>query len=95
MKRTCPNCNLKIIKEDGSNKMTCMCGNMMCYVCKASVQDYTHFNGQGGSNFNLCPLYNNTREMHAANVRQRARDVMNEVGGNLKIDPTADIDDFL
>ncbi|KAJ4432000.1 hypothetical protein ANN_20614 [Periplaneta americana] len=39
------------IKESGCNKMTCSCGAMMCYICRQPVQDYTHFNGQGGTEF--------------------------------------------
>ena len=34
LKRTCPRCGLGFVKESGCNKMTCICGHTMCYVCR-------------------------------------------------------------
>ncbi|PGH06991.1 hypothetical protein GX51_02030 [Blastomyces parvus] len=56
--RTCPNpkCKVKIIKEDGCNKMTCVkCRSVMCYVCKKAITEegYRHF----GKRPNNCPLH--------------------------------------
>lgn len=31
---SCPNCKAKIIKQEGCNHMTCICGTEFCYVCK-------------------------------------------------------------
>ena len=49
--RTCWNCKKKFIKESGCNKMSCECGALMCYLCRQPVKDYSHFNGQGGTDF--------------------------------------------
>src|SRR5699024_6031984 len=45
--RSCPKCKVKIIKENGCNKMQCTkCRTLMCYVCKKDItgQGYNHFN---------------------------------------------------
>eukprot|EP00977_Amphora_coffeiformis_P003498 scaffold655_cov162-Amphora_coffeaeformis.AAC.19 len=41
--RHCPKCNKAFLKESGCNKITCGCGHKICYVCRASVKDYSHF----------------------------------------------------
>ena len=49
LKRTCPRCGLGFVKDSGCNKMTCVCGYMMCYICRQSLgrdqggQMYNHF----------------------------------------------------
>ncbi|KAL8734105.1 MAG: hypothetical protein Q9181_003314 [Wetmoreana brouardii] len=49
LKRTCPKCNLAFIKDSGCNKLTCMCGYTMCYVCRQALgpseggEGYAHF----------------------------------------------------
>lgn len=45
VKRTCPVCNLSFVKDAGCNKLTCVCGYTMCYVCRQEIgrQKYTHF----------------------------------------------------
>ncbi|KGY15983.1 hypothetical protein PABG_11235 [Paracoccidioides brasiliensis Pb03] len=47
--RTCPNpkCQVKMVKENGCNKMVCVkCGWMMCYACRKKINKdgYGHFN---------------------------------------------------
>ena len=37
LKRTCPNCGLAFVKESGCNKMVCVCGYSMCYVCRQGL----------------------------------------------------------
>ncbi|XP_025831279.1 uncharacterized protein LOC108735577 isoform X2 [Agrilus planipennis] len=90
--RKCYKCGLKFVKSDGCNKMTCSCGATMCYICNNPVIDYKHFNGQGGTNFELCPLYSDTDKLHVENILKSANEAKAELGKeNLKIDPTADL----
>ena len=37
LKRTCPRCGLAFVKESGCNKMVCVCGYTMCYVCRQGL----------------------------------------------------------
>ncbi|KZT37375.1 hypothetical protein SISSUDRAFT_1034102 [Sistotremastrum suecicum HHB10207 ss-3] len=41
----CPNCGVSFVKESGCNKMVCVCGYAMCYLCRADVrvEKYNHF----------------------------------------------------
>merc|ERR1712070_356790 len=41
--RTCPRCHAGFHKSDGCNKMKCVCGYMMGYMCRAEIKDYSHF----------------------------------------------------
>ncbi|KAF2650398.1 hypothetical protein K491DRAFT_697301 [Lophiostoma macrostomum CBS 122681] len=45
VKRTCPNCNLGFVKSEGCNKLVCLCGYSMCYVCREGLaqEGYHHF----------------------------------------------------
>ncbi|KAI9756658.1 MAG: ergosterol biosynthesis protein [Chaenotheca gracillima] len=45
VKRTCPICNLSFVKASGCNKLTCVCGYKMCYVCRKEIgkDGYRHF----------------------------------------------------
>jgi hypothetical protein len=45
IKRTCPVCNLSFVKSDGCNKLVCLCGYSMCYICRQGlkVEGYSHF----------------------------------------------------
>ena len=49
LKRTCPRCSLAFIKESGCNKLTCICGYSMCYICRQGLgkgeggEGYRHF----------------------------------------------------
>ncbi|KAL5337742.1 hypothetical protein BJX70DRAFT_368644 [Aspergillus crustosus] len=47
--RTCPKCQVKIVKESGCNKMICTkCATIMCYICQKNItnEGYNHF-GRG------------------------------------------------
>ena len=66
VKRTCPCCNLSFIKSDGCNKLTCPCGYVMCYVCRADIradgykhfcQHFRHVPGTPCSDCDACDLY--------------------------------------
>jgi hypothetical protein len=37
LKRTCPRCGLAFVKESGCNKMVCVCGYSMCYICRQGL----------------------------------------------------------
>lgn len=46
IKRTCPRCNTSFVKSSGCNKLTCVCGYQMCYVCRKDIgngEGYKHF----------------------------------------------------
>lgn len=49
LKRTCPRCGLGFIKDSGCNKLTCVCGYAMCYICRQALgrghgdEGYRHF----------------------------------------------------
>ena len=43
MLRTCPRCKKRFFKVEGCNKMTCTCGQSMCYICRKPVKGYDHF----------------------------------------------------
>ncbi|KAI8938537.1 hypothetical protein NX059_004423 [Plenodomus lindquistii] len=47
VKRTCPQCNLGFVKSEGCNKLVCLCGYSMCYICRQGlkVEGYQHFCG--------------------------------------------------
>ena len=37
LKRTCPQCGLGFVKDSGCNKLTCICGYVMCYICRQGL----------------------------------------------------------
>jgi hypothetical protein len=37
IKRTCPRCGLSFVKSTGCNKLTCVCGYSMCYLCRTAL----------------------------------------------------------
>lgn len=67
IKRTCPRCNTSFVKSSGCNKLTCICGYQMCYVCRKDIGDgegYRHFcehfrpnGGNGCTECAKCDLY--------------------------------------
>ncbi|KAK6633276.1 hypothetical protein RUM44_003877 [Polyplax serrata] len=92
--RTCYNCHKKFVKEDGCNKMTCTCGAKMCYICRKPVENYSHFNGQGGTEYHKCPLYSTNDELHVDLVARvgaeaKAHILQTNPQGRLLHDPTA------
>ena len=75
--RSCNKCKKQFIKEFGCNKMTCpSCGNLQCYVCSVTLQNYNHFDQNppgsrvtAGAQSKLCPLYDNVEERHEREVK--------------------------
>ncbi|KAG9247785.1 hypothetical protein BJ878DRAFT_134531 [Calycina marina] len=67
IKRTCPRCNTSFVKSSGCNKLTCVCGYQMCYVCRKDIgngEGYRHFcehfrpnGGRGCKECAKCDLY--------------------------------------
>lgn len=51
--RKCYHCGRTFFKEEGCNKMTCLCGAQMCYICDKPIVNYGHFRGQGSMASNL------------------------------------------
>lgn len=91
--RSCWRCKRNFIKEAGCNKMTCTCGARMCYICRQPVTDYSHFNGQGGTEFHKCPLYSDLEVLHDAAVQEEGIKAKIEIQAanpdvELKHDPT-------
>lgn len=37
IKRTCPRCGLSFVKSSGCNKLICVCGYSMCYLCRRAL----------------------------------------------------------
>ena len=37
VKRTCPRCGTGFVKASGCNKLTCVCGYSMCYLCRKAL----------------------------------------------------------
>lgn len=37
IKRTCPRCGTSFVKSSGCNKLTCVCGYSMCYICRQNI----------------------------------------------------------
>lgn len=67
IKRICPRCNTSFVKSSGCNKLTCVCGYQMCYVCRKDIgngEGYRHFcehfrpnGGRGCTECSKCDLY--------------------------------------
>ncbi|TQS34676.1 hypothetical protein Golomagni_04930 [Golovinomyces magnicellulatus] len=67
IKRTCPRCNTSFVKSSGCNKLTCVCGYQMCYICRKNIgsgEGYRHFcehfrpnGGKSCTECTKCDLY--------------------------------------
>ncbi|KAK2812973.1 hypothetical protein FQN50_000994 [Emmonsiellopsis sp. PD_5] len=89
--RTCPKCKVKIVKEDGCNKMTCVkCRTIMCYVCKKNItkEGYSHFDKTPDS----CPVHDRgIHSRHYKDVSDAQKKAMEEV---LKANPDLKVADL-
>ncbi|PYI24324.1 hypothetical protein BO99DRAFT_398398 [Aspergillus violaceofuscus CBS 115571] len=75
VKRTCPRCGLSFVKSTGCNKLTCVCGYSMCYLCrKALTSTWTNGvdGGGGGGGGGRAP---NRRRAPAARRRNHAENI--------------------
>ncbi|EFR05267.1 TRIAD3 protein [Nannizzia gypsea CBS 118893] len=48
IKRTCPCCGLSFVKSSGCNKLTCVCGYSMCYICRKALGPKSRQRPNGG-----------------------------------------------
>ncbi|KAH9222141.1 RING finger protein-like protein [Leptodontidium sp. 2 PMI_412] len=95
IKRTCPRCNTSFVKSSGCNKLTCVCGYQMCYVCRKDIgngEGYRHFcehfrpnGGKGCTECSKCDLYRcEDDEVVVRKAKEEAeRRWMEKEGGNL------------
>lgn len=92
IKRTCPVCNLSFVKSDGCNKLVCLCGYSMCYICRQGLkhEGYAHFcqhfravPGEPCGECDKCDLYRvEDEERVVSRARERAeREWWDEQGG--------------
>ncbi|KAL0103681.1 hypothetical protein PUN28_017738 [Cardiocondyla obscurior] len=86
--RKCYKCSRMFFKEEGCNKMTCICGAQMCYICDKPVTDYKHFQGQGAEKSNLCPLWSDDRRLNAEGVIKVCEETIKHIKEK---DPNIDI----
>ncbi|KAK5384254.1 hypothetical protein LTS13_002448 [Exophiala xenobiotica] len=50
VKRTCPRCGTSFVKSSGCNKLTCVCGYSMCYLCRKNIGKAGN-NSEGGEGY--------------------------------------------
>lgn len=77
IKRVCPRCGTAFVKSSGCNKLTCVCGYSMCYLCRRNIgktgsndgaEGYRHFcehfrpSGGRCTQCEKCDLYKNEEE---------------------------------
>lgn len=95
--RKCPKCKKGFVKSDGCNKVVCGCGTKVCYVCRSSIRDYSHFCQTPHCQHKTCkkcPLYTKTEEDDARAMKEaglkaaEGQEVQVDVEGILK-DPQA------
>ncbi|XP_056642134.1 E3 ubiquitin-protein ligase RNF216-like isoform X1 [Diorhabda sublineata] len=93
--RICYKCKKSFIKSTGCNKMSCVCGAKLCYLCGKPVIDYSHFKNEAMPNDPRCPLFSNDVEVNLQRVLKGAQEAKNELGNvEIKFDPTANIQEY-
>lgn len=66
IKRTCPRCGTSFVKSSGCNKLTCVCGYSMCYLCRKNIGkagSSSHFEGGGEGYRHFCEHFRPTPGM--------------------------------
>lgn len=79
--RACPKCNVKILKEDGCNKVVCTCGGMLCDYCGKDISEvgYVHFDGGTGPTGKKCPTYDNFRVRRNKEVEKAEAEALEKI----------------
>ena len=88
--RTCGKCKVRILKEDGCNKVICTkCYAVLCDYCGKDIskQMYNHFDGQGRAPPGLntddktgkCPLYDESHKRKDQQVDKAEKEAMAKV----------------
>ncbi|KAK4693198.1 hypothetical protein P7C71_g4153, partial [Lecanoromycetidae sp. Uapishka_2] len=87
--RTCGKCKVRILKEDGCNKVICTsCYAVLCDYCGKDITKvmYNHFDGQGRAPPGLitsqggkCPLYDESSRRKDQQVEEAEKDAMSKV----------------
>ncbi len=87
--RTCGKCKVRILKEDGCNKVICTsCYAVLCDYCGKDITKvmYNHFDGQGRAPPGLltdsggkCPLYDESSKRKDQQVDEAEKDAMSKV----------------
>ena len=74
-----------------------MCGTVSCYICRAQIVDYDHFNRnanlprnqQSAEDLSKCPLWSDTNKMHEGDVAKGAAEAKAELARqnpNVRVD---------
>ncbi|GAA5843809.1 hypothetical protein JCM11251_001808 [Rhodosporidiobolus azoricus] len=69
--RECPKCKIATAKIDGCDSIYCQCGAHWCYVCRAPIKGYDHFNDRGGEG--ACPAHDDTDMRNYKEVEEARR----------------------
>ena len=77
--RTCPKCSKEFIRIDGCNKIICSCKTKSCYLCRAKIEDYDHFQNKHNNKIvdDKCPLYTNEKKIEAISFENALTEICN------------------
>ncbi|KAK2855719.1 hypothetical protein FQN49_004915, partial [Arthroderma sp. PD_2] len=67
IKRTCPCCGLSFVKSSGCNKLTCVCGYSMCYICRKALGPKGRQGPNGNNNNNAVRLMDGAADAESDN----------------------------
>ena len=85
--RTCPKCKVRILKEDGCNKVVCTtCSSAICDYCgkDISAERYDHFEGRNPfptsiTSGSKCPLYDQSNNRKEEQIQAAEREALEEI----------------
>lgn len=83
--RRCYKCSATFHKGSGCNKIDCLCGAKMCYICRQPVEGYAHFYniGLAPTGTRTCPIWSSDKEVEQLDLALAAQKL------NLIPDPVA------